>query len=87
MAGVVRLNDTSSHGGRMVTASGDTNANGWPLCRSGDLHQCPIPGHGTTPVNASQGTARCNGAGILQLGDTAGCGASIVSCSPNVNVP
>lgn len=83
-AGVVRIGDVSSHGGRMITASANVNANGASVGRSGDLHRCPIVGHGTTPVNSTSAGTKVNGAGILRIGDRAGCGAIITGGSSNV---
>ena len=38
--GIVRLNDTTSHGGRVITASGPT-VMGLPAAREGDMTHCP----------------------------------------------
>ncbi len=44
-----RLGDVSSHGGVIITSAVRTMVNGIPVARMGDLHVCPIPGHGVTP--------------------------------------
>lgn len=82
MAKIVRLGDTSSHGGSMITAGSAVMVNGIPMCVSGDLHSCPIDGHGVTSVT---GTAsyKSNSKSGVKTGDSAGCGATIVTGSEN----
>jgi uncharacterized Zn-binding protein involved in type VI secretion len=85
MPAVARLGDISDHNGVLITASNDVFANGIGVARTGDLHQCPIPGHGITPMT-SDAVAHADGRSIVRLGiDKAGCGAKIASASPNVN--
>ena len=84
MSKVVRLNDTSDHGGKMVQASGKFKANGIMVCVHGDVHECPIEGHGRTSVSSSN-SLKSNGKPVIRTGDRAGCGATINSGSPNVN--
>lgn len=83
MPKVARLGDTSSHGGTIITASSDIKANGIGVARDGDLHSCPIPTHGVTPLSSGS-TTKVNGRSVIRVGDTAGCGAAIVSGSPDV---
>jgi len=84
MAAAARLNDPSSHGGKIISASSNLRANGIAVARQGDMHQCPISGHGTTPLTAITTKTR-NGQLLITVGATAGCGAVINSGSPNVN--
>lgn len=79
---IVRLGDSSDHGGSMISATGKYILNGKIVCVSGDLHSCPIKGHGVSSVN---GTANhtSNGKHVIKVGDSAGCGATIVSGSPD----
>ena len=76
--GLVRIGDASDHGGSMISAGSTVKAGGKLLCIDGDMHSCPIPGHGVTPIT---GTSKVKSAGkkILRIGDTAGCGATLVS--------
>jgi uncharacterized Zn-binding protein involved in type VI secretion len=84
MSAVARLGDPSSHGGTIISASSDVKANGIGVARQGDMHNCPIRGHGVTPLTAIAQT-KTNGRQTITVGATAGCGATIVSGSPNVN--
>lgn len=86
MPGVARLGDVSNHNGRMIGASTDVKADGIGISRAGDIHQCPIPGHGSTPMSSTS-TRKVNGRSVVRAGiDAAGCGARIVSGSPTVKV-
>lgn len=78
MSQIVRLGDTSDHGGYMVSATGKFRINGKITCIDGDLHQCPIKGHGTTPVVSSR-SLKSNGKSVTAVGDAAGCGAVLNS--------
>lgn len=80
MAQIVRLGDTSSHGGSMISAGGGFKVNGKIVCVHGDSHSCPIPYHGVTSVNSST-SLKTNGKPVTRTGDTAGCGAVITQGS------
>jgi len=76
MPKIVKLGDPSDHGGKMIQANGGFTVDGVAGFVHGDLHQCPIKGHGTTPVSSTS-PDQANGKGILRSGDKAGCGAVI----------
>lgn len=76
MPEIVKLNDPSDHGGKMIQASGGFTVDDIDGCVSGDIHQCPIRGHGNTPVSSSS-PHTANGKAILRTGDKAACGATI----------
>jgi uncharacterized Zn-binding protein involved in type VI secretion len=79
-----RLGDTSSHGGTIISGSVTAFANGKPVARMGDMHVCPIPGHGVTPIVGGSMNTATDGRPNARFGDIAGCGAVIVSGSLNV---
>lgn len=78
-----RLGDSSSHGGVIISAAARTMVNGIPVARMGDLHVCPIPGHGVTSIVTGSTTTLTEGRPNARLGDQCGCGAVIVAGSPN----
>lgn len=84
MSKIVRLGDQSDHGGEMVSANANFIVNGIKGCVDGDLHRCPKPGHGTTPVTSTSRT-QSNGKGILRVGDEAQCGAKLIQGSGNAD--
>ena len=75
MSQVVRLGDSSSHGGTVITASSRVRVGGVLVARAGDLHSCPVPGHGITAI--ASGAVRCKveGSPVARAGDAVGCGA------------
>ena len=85
MSAVGRLGDTSSHGGTVISASTTTLANRKGIARTGDLHSCPIRGHGVTAFNSTC-TTKSDGKSVVRVGiDSCGCGAVVVGGSPDVN--
>ena len=55
--------------------------NGLAVARMGDLHSCPIPGHGVTPIITGSPTTITEGQPNARIGDVTGCGATIVTGS------
>lgn len=84
MRGQARLGDMSSHGGTVITGSVTTVVNSRPVARMCDLHVCPIPGHGVTPIVSGSLNTATDGRPNARVGDMAGCGAVIVTGSLNV---
>ena len=80
MSAVARLGDTSNHGGTITTASSTVKVNGIGAAMHGDMHSCPISGHGVTPLTKISTKTK-----LITVGATAGCGAVINVGSPDVN--
>ena len=78
-----RLGDINSHGGGIITGASRTFDNSMPVARMGDLHICPIPGHGVTPIVTGSLDTITEGLPNARVGDITGCGAVIVTGSPN----
>lgn len=85
MPAVARKGDSSSHGGTITTGAVKTFVNGKEVARVGDLHSCPIEGHGTTPITSGSAGFRAEGAQVARVGDSVGCGAVITGGSPDTN--
>jgi uncharacterized Zn-binding protein involved in type VI secretion len=79
------MGDISSHGGVIITGALRTMVNGRPAARMGDLHACPIPGHGVTPIVAGSLDTSTEGMPDACIGDVTACGAVIVTGSRNSN--
>lgn len=77
MGNIAKLGDQSNHGGTIVSASGGFTVDGVAGVVSGDMHQCPIQGHGTTPISSTS-SATGSGKSVVRSGDKAGCGAVII---------
>ena len=80
-----RLGDISSHGGVIITSAVRTLVNGIPVARMGDLHVCPIPGHGVTPIVTGSFDTVTEGLPNARIGDVTACGAVIVTGSLDTN--
>jgi uncharacterized Zn-binding protein involved in type VI secretion len=87
MALIVRLGDSSSHGGSVITCSAVTKTEGILTARVGDLHSCPIPGHGITPIINGSGNFKTEGKVTSVYGSKTGCGATIYGGSSVSNAP
>lgn len=81
-----RVGDPSTHGGVIVTGAARTLVNGKKAARLGDLHVCPIPGHGVRPIVTGSPDTFIEGQKAARVGDRIACGAVIVDGSPDTNV-
>ncbi len=80
---IARLGDKSSHGGTIITVASRTYVNGRLVARKGDLHSCPIEGHGITPITSGSDSVLIEGQPAARIGDSVGCGATIATGSPD----
>lgn len=91
MAKIATLGDPSSHGGVIISSASltqaDDPANADLVARVGDLHVCPIPGHGTTPIINGSGNFRTEGKITALVGSVCGCGAVITQGSGSSDAP
>ncbi|MCQ4326055.1 hypothetical protein CXK94_17190 [Stutzerimonas stutzeri] len=55
-----------------------------PAARLGDMHVCPIPGHGTSPITSASPDTQINFLGAARVGDVCGCGAVITTGFPSI---
>lgn len=76
---IVRLGDSSSHGGTVISSADRWTCEGKLIARKGDLHSCPIPGHGVTSIVSGSSKFICEGDPVARTGDATGCGATLVS--------
>ncbi len=81
---LARIGDPSDHGGYIMSVSTTrTYCDGKLIARVGDMHSCPIPGHGVTPIVSAPGSIlSVEGAVAAVVGSKAGCGATISAGSP-----
>ena len=82
------LGDSSSHGGILISTNADNtlDCQGINVCVNGCLHDCPIPGHGITPVTAITTKSYYNNKLIITQGAVAGCGAIIIPPNRNCTI-
>ncbi len=74
---IIRLGDTSTHGGQVVTSASKWQCEGALIARLGDMLACPL--HGINPIIESSETWFCEGAGIAREGDKTLCQAELIS--------
>lgn len=91
MAAAARLLEPTNHPGA-ITQSGAPNVliNGKPAVRVGDTHTCALPPtagpHPPSKIVKGSATVTIAKRPAARQGDLTGCGATIVSGSPNVNI-
>lgn len=73
----IRLGDTSSHGGAVVTSAAFTSVEGKLVARVTDILDCPI--HGPNPIVEGSGQHSVEGQKVARQGDHTACGASLIS--------
>ena len=76
--GVIRLNDQTSHGGRVLTATSGTVAVGKPAALAGDMTFCPQC-KGAFPIKPGGSGNTHDGKEYAYDGDTTACGAKLIS--------
>lgn len=74
---VVRLDDTSTHGGAVISSASKWRCEGALIARKGDMFSCPM--HGNNPIVEGSGKWKCEGAEVARQGDHTACGASLIS--------
>jgi uncharacterized Zn-binding protein involved in type VI secretion len=82
MPAVARLGDPSDHGGEIVSGSSTRTVDGIACARVTDMHSCPLPGHGVTPIVSGSPSTSVDGHPIARVGSFTGCGAAISAGSP-----
>ena len=75
---VIRLGDSTSHGGKVIEASMQTDSLQMSLARVGDKVSCPIPGHGVCPIMSGDMTFIVDGKAVARAGDKTSCGAVLI---------
>lgn len=76
--GVIRLGDSTSHGGKVITASTTLKALGKAVALHGDMTACPKC-KGMFPINPAGSGRSHHGKMVAYEGDKAACGATLIS--------
>jgi uncharacterized Zn-binding protein involved in type VI secretion len=76
---VVRLGDSTSHGGKVISASTTHVINGVGIARVGDQVACPMPGHGINPIVEGMPTYLIGGRMVALQGHHSACGCTLLS--------
>lgn len=79
MRKVIRMNDPTTHGGKVISASSTSKAMGVAIARKGDLCACPLPGHGVCRIAEGDPDVLIDGVPVAFEGHQAECGAVLIS--------
>lgn len=77
-SGVIRLGDSTSHGGKVTSASSDFKALGKPIAGDGDRTFCPQC-KGAFPIQVPSSDRHHHGKAVAYDGDKTACGATLIS--------
>lgn len=86
LKGIIRLGDSTDHGGTVITASSTMTVLGKPVARVGDLVSCPIKGHGVNPIIEGQPAFTDQGKQVALDGHKSACGCSLISSLSEVGI-
>ncbi len=91
MAAIVRVGDTTNHGGTVVGPGAATVlVGGMPVAVLGDMHVCSLPPNThqptASPFIASNATVLIAGRPVVTTSDSCACGAMAVVGAPTVQV-
>jgi uncharacterized Zn-binding protein involved in type VI secretion len=79
MRNVIRLNDPTSHGGKVLTAASHSTVLGVAVARKGDKCSCPLPGHGICRIAEGDPKVLIDGVPVAFDGHRTSCGATLIS--------
>jgi uncharacterized Zn-binding protein involved in type VI secretion len=82
MKGVIRLGDATSHGGKVIAASGVVVVQGIPVARQGDGCVCPVNGHSACVIVEGDPMILDGGKPVAFEGHKTSCGATLISSIP-----
>jgi len=79
MNGVIRLGDSTSHGGKVIAASSLAFVHGIAVARQGDACICPIKGHSSCVIAQGDPLVLEEGKPVAFDGHKTSCGATLIS--------
>lgn len=77
MRGIIRVDDTHTHGGRVETGAEKSEVMGRAVARIGDTCSCPI--HGTCTITEGDSGFIVDGQAAAFDGHKTSCGAELIS--------
>jgi uncharacterized Zn-binding protein involved in type VI secretion len=79
MRKVIRLNDPTTHGGKVITASSNSKVLGVAVARKGDRCLCPLKGHENCVIVEGDSHVLIDGVPVAFEGHATSCGAKLIS--------
>ena len=83
MPKVIRLGDSTSHGGEVVSATSHVTVQGKPVARLGDKCTCPKRGHNHCVIVEGDPDWTIDGIPVALEGHKISCGAVLIASGPN----
>lgn len=83
MKNVIRLGDATSHGGKVLAASGTVSVQDVGVARKGDLCSCPVNGHAPCVIVEGDPAVSIGGIPVAFHGHKTSCGATLISSAPH----
>jgi uncharacterized Zn-binding protein involved in type VI secretion len=80
---IIRLNDPTSHGGKVIGATGDYFVMGLSVARVGDTCSCPHRGHDGCVIAEGDPNFIVDGRAVAFEGHKTSCGASLIATVSN----
>lgn len=82
MKGVIRLGDSTSHGGKVTAASDAVFVHSVAVARQGDACNCPVTGHSSCVIAEGDPMVLDDGKPVAFEGHKTSCGATLISSTP-----
>lgn len=83
MRRIIRLGDSTSHGGKVVSATSHMTVGGLPVARLGDKCTCPKRGHNNCVIVEGDTNWTIDGIPVALEGHKLSCGGVLISSMPN----
>lgn len=82
--GIIRLGDSTSHGGSVIEAFSQTDLNGKPMAGVGHKVVCPLC-KGVFPIAEGSALLDVGGIAVALDGMKTACGASLIASGPKAS--
>ncbi|QBQ99108.1 PAAR domain-containing protein [Paraburkholderia pallida] len=82
MRGVIRVGDSTTHGGRVVTGQDNSTVMGREVACVGDRCTCPMDGHDHCVIVEGDENVQIEGRAVAFDGHKTSCGAALISSVP-----
>lgn len=82
---IIRIGDTTTGGGTVISGSTGVKFEGIGVARVNDPVDCPLAGHGRTAIAQGNRAFKDNGIPIAFEGDRCGCGCVLISSMPQAS--
>ncbi|MCO6524564.1 MAG: PAAR domain-containing protein [Candidatus Schmidhempelia sp.] len=79
MKGIIRLGDSTNHGGKVISASTKIMVFDKGVARVGDMVQCPVKNHGVNPIIEGDSQFSDEGKPVAFHGHKTACGCALIS--------